>query len=144
MTCAYLLSPKMENCGQRFPLSSLSSLGVKSVSLLEKNDFPPTKLSLSHSRDVAILSLLYCYFHEKGSDELHSLVASGQTFPARTRHATYMIVNHSHFLRILSAKNKFYSISFFLRTPAAQWNRLSIGCVPCPSRELSYLSPLSL
>lgn len=45
--------------------------------------------------------LLYGYFHGKFSNELHSSLALVQTFTAKTRHATHIVVNHVHSLRIL-------------------------------------------
>lgn len=54
-----------------------------------------------HRWNVASLSPpLCCYFHGKGSNELHSLVPSILTFMAKTCHAAEIVANHSHSLRI--------------------------------------------
>lgn len=42
--------------------------------------------------------LLYCYFHGKHSDEIHSLVSPRQTITARTHHTAYLVGNHQHSL----------------------------------------------
>lgn len=91
------------------------------VSLWTTNFFP--LCNPSHRQNVPSLSLLYRDFHEKCSDELHSLVPV-ITIMARTRHATIVVANQQESLRIWFVRSKFHSNSF----PAALWRSLR-GCL---------------
>lgn len=63
-------------------------------------------------------SLFYPYFHRKCSDEMHSLIAPVLTFTATAHHATHIVRNHPHTLRISLITCMFHSSSFFLQTNA--------------------------
>lgn len=73
-------------------------------------------------------SQLCSYFHEKCSDEFHSLILSVQTFTANTRHATSTDSNPRHFPQIPNVRGKFH-FAFFPRT-ATLCNRLLHECFP--------------
>lgn len=109
------------------PLSSL--LIVSSPTLLTCRTLFQTLQPLTHSRNVASLSLLCHCYHGKCSDELHLLVPPGLTFMARTCQATYIVTNYLHSLCVPSARSKFYSNRFYSRTTAL-WNRFSRGRFP--------------
>lgn len=70
------------------------SIETKSVlaSLCVTNYFPPNYPSITEN--VANLSILYCNFHGKFSDERHFLVPTDLTFTVMTRHATLILTNH--------------------------------------------------
>lgn len=84
------------------------------------NYFPPYNPSY-HRRNLAILSLLYRYFHGKYSHEIHYFVPPIQTFIST--YAKYAGSNHLHSLRIPFTRRKFDVDDFFSRT-ASLWKRI--------------------
>lgn len=122
-----LLSYSVRNCPDltlqpwQSPNTSPSSCGWQII--------PHASISLSHRQDVANLSLFYHYSYIRCSDGLHSPVPQVETFTARTCHATYLVANHPHSLRIPLARSKFYLNSFFPWTNA-MYNRFPRGCFP--------------
>lgn len=57
-----------------------------------------TLQTLAHRRDVASLSMLCYYYHEKCTGELHLLVPLCLAFMVKTRHAVYLVANYLHSL----------------------------------------------
>ena len=80
--------------------------------------------ALSHSRDVASLSLFYKYYYGKCSSELVDLVPPKRVTARSTRFSEQM---QRHTVNSPICRTKFYQLSFFSRT-AALWNSI-IFCV---------------
>ena len=121
----------MEYCCHIWAVSAKTSLSFldavqKRLPSLVGEELFKTLHSLSHSRDVASLYLLYRYFHGRCFDELHQMVPPLKKFVRRTQLAN---MSHQYILDILKAKSKFHSQSFFPRT-ASIWNRLPQSCFP--------------
>lgn len=71
---------------------------------------------LSHKQNIVSLSLLYRYYYDWCSDELHSLVPPVLTMTARSHHAIFTVVNHPYSVRAPLITSKFHLNSFLLRT----------------------------
>lgn len=88
----------------------------------------------------------YSYFHDKYSNQLHSLMPASQAFTAKIFLAAATMLNHSHSRCIPLVKMMFHSVSFFLRNTALQ-NRLPCGCSPPEHSNVNhfndYLPPIS-
>lgn len=83
--------------------STLALIGFNIVYTVLQGEliyFPPCS-DFPHRRNVASLSVFYCYFHGKYSFELYCSVAPVQTFTAWTHHATFTESKHSNLPRIL-------------------------------------------
>lgn len=79
-----------------YPILTFHSSKVH-TSLWMMNYFPPYN-PFSHRQNIASLSPLHHYFHQKCSDKPHSLVPSVQTFTVHTHHAMSTMVKHPNSL----------------------------------------------
>lgn len=107
-------------------LSNLDRIQSCLYSLMKDDLFSFFSL-FPHRHNVTWLSLLYCYFHDKCSYEIHSLVSPVQTFISKICYAMYVEMNHTHSLHIPNVMKMFYSNNFPPQETTALWNRLSHG-----------------
>lgn len=115
--CLTFVQPQVFEVGiQRCSCRQITNQGQRALSVL----FHPWLVILGRDRflqfswvfvrkrlqcskpEFEIVSLISYCIHGKCSDELLSLVPPRQTFIVRTSHATYIVGNHSHSLRIPS------------------------------------------
>ena len=124
-------SPLWSGCGT-VVLRQLDKIQNRAIRLINNpiitSEFP----HLSVRRDVASLSLLYRYYHNKCSTELSQIVPPLRVYPRRTRAAGNA---HEHTLNPPQCRTSAYKNSFIPRTTSL-WNSLPGGCFP-PSFDLN-------
>lgn len=80
---------------RRCPLSTLDRV-QKRLHGLVGDDLFSTQQHISHSQDVASLSLRYRYSYREGPDEIQSLIPPLLTVTAKTRQGTHIVENTPH------------------------------------------------
>lgn len=87
----------LEHLSPQFPVLTLFKKVCAAIWMI--NYFQPYWPTV-HKRNAAKLCLHSCYFHDKCTGDLYSLVPHVQTFTCRTRHATFTVLNHHLSFRI--------------------------------------------
>lgn len=83
------------------------------------------------------------YFHEKCSNEVHSLVPPTATLPVTTHLTMQIDAKHTHSLCITLVRHKFHSDTFFPITFSLQ-KKIPRGCFPTSTNLTSSSLGLSI
>ena len=128
--CSGFIRPCLEYCSHIWGSSPYTSLldriESKAIRLIVDPSLTSTLDPLSLRRNVASLSLFYCYYFGHCSDELATCIPPPMARPRSTRQATFA---HNYCVELSNARINRFSDGFFPST-SHLWNSLPSSVFP--------------